>query len=200
MEYSIKAIPVKYKGRQYRSMLEAKWAAFFDLLGWRFEYEPFELDHWFPDFAIFGEKTIVVEVKPIDCFDKMVADRIEIASDRQFEILLLGLKPELDEEFNGCQAELWWDEDLTFDANCSDLFFWGCADSEDINEEDLPLLRQSLEDSESHGMLLYCARKRKMRPQGAYYTHLREDEALFDVCGPERKTGIGNPKHQSEES
>jgi hypothetical protein len=45
-------IPTIYKGVQFRSRLEAKWAAFFDLLGWRWHYEPLDLDGWIPDFLI----------------------------------------------------------------------------------------------------------------------------------------------------
>ena len=36
-------IPTLYNGIQFRSRLEAKWAAFFDLLGWEYEYEPSRL-------------------------------------------------------------------------------------------------------------------------------------------------------------
>jgi hypothetical protein len=62
----IKAIPTKYNGTQFRSRLEARWAAFFDLLGWPWEYEPFDCDGWIPDFALFGaEQQMLVEVKPI---------------------------------------------------------------------------------------------------------------------------------------
>jgi hypothetical protein len=45
-------IPTTYNGVQFRSRLEAKWAAFFDLLGWRWHYEPLDLDGWIPDFLI----------------------------------------------------------------------------------------------------------------------------------------------------
>lgn len=31
--FRVAAIPTRYRGRLYRSRLEAKWAAFFDLLG-----------------------------------------------------------------------------------------------------------------------------------------------------------------------
>lgn len=34
------AIPTKYKGYQFRSRLEARWAGFFDLMGVSWEYEP----------------------------------------------------------------------------------------------------------------------------------------------------------------
>jgi hypothetical protein len=44
------AIPTRYGGVQFRSRLEARWAAFFDLAGWRWQYEPIDLAGWIPDF------------------------------------------------------------------------------------------------------------------------------------------------------
>jgi hypothetical protein len=65
MNYDIKAYPTRYNGTQFRSRLEAKWAAFFDLCGWRWEYEPFDFEGWVPDFLIKGsDKNLLVEVKP----------------------------------------------------------------------------------------------------------------------------------------
>jgi len=66
-EYKIKNIPTTYKGVRFRSRLEATWAAFFDKMGWNWEYEPIDLDGWTPDFVISGElgMNIFVEVKPI---------------------------------------------------------------------------------------------------------------------------------------
>ena len=67
-------IPTLYNGIQFRSRLEAKWAAFFDLLGWEYEYEPFDLNGWTPDFLIKGKpKDILVEVKPVtECPEDVV--------------------------------------------------------------------------------------------------------------------------------
>lgn len=52
----MKAIETKYKGYRFRSRLEARWAVFFESLGWKWEYEPegFELESgWYlPDFRI----------------------------------------------------------------------------------------------------------------------------------------------------
>lgn len=63
--YDIKAIPTRYNSVQFRSRLEARWAAFFDLSGIKWEYEPFDLDGWAPDFLLLGNKVeILVEVKP----------------------------------------------------------------------------------------------------------------------------------------
>lgn len=65
MVYTIEAKPTKYNGRLYRSRLEARVAAYFDLRGWKFEYEPFDLKAWSPDFLIIGEKQkYLCEVKP----------------------------------------------------------------------------------------------------------------------------------------
>ena len=70
LEYTIAAIPTTYKGRLYRSRLEAKWAAFFDLCGWQAEYEPYDLGAWSPDFLIKGQHAeILVEVKPVTEID-----------------------------------------------------------------------------------------------------------------------------------
>lgn len=79
-EYRIKSHPTMYNGVQYRSRLEARWAAFFDLIGWQHEYEPIDLPGWSPDFRVVfqcghsecektegkrdGFHTLLVEVKP----------------------------------------------------------------------------------------------------------------------------------------
>lgn len=59
------AIPTKYKGVQFRSRLEARWACLFDLLGWNWEYEPIDLDGYIPDFIVQFNRPILFEVKPI---------------------------------------------------------------------------------------------------------------------------------------
>jgi len=62
-------IPTLYRGVRYRSRLEARWAAFFSLLGWPAYYEPFDLNGWIPDFVLHGRRKgcqgIAVEVKPV---------------------------------------------------------------------------------------------------------------------------------------
>lgn len=71
MKYNIPAKPTKYNGRLYRSRLEARWAAFFDILKIPFEYEPFDLNGWSPDFSLeIDNVKVLVEVKPgIEDFD-----------------------------------------------------------------------------------------------------------------------------------
>ena len=58
------AIPTHYNGINFRSRLEAKWARFFDLLGWNWDYEPVDFDGYIPDFYLHGDNPCFVEVKP----------------------------------------------------------------------------------------------------------------------------------------
>ncbi len=63
----IKAIPTRYAGVQFRSRLEARWAAYFDLIGAKWDYEPLDFDGWIPDFILpdLIECPILLEVKPM---------------------------------------------------------------------------------------------------------------------------------------
>lgn len=86
-----KGIPTEYRSYRFRSRLEARWARFFDLLGWRWEYEPVDFNGWIPDFAIYGDcgNIVYVEVKPVIQFPKDVADKID-ASGCQDDVLIVG--------------------------------------------------------------------------------------------------------------
>lgn len=87
MNYNIQSKPTIYKGTKYRSRLEARWAAFFDLLKWRYQYEPFDLPGWTPDFQVFGSggRFILFEIKPF--IDPSVRDEyfIKITSAIQMD-------------------------------------------------------------------------------------------------------------------
>lgn len=90
----MKGIPTYYKYRKYRSRLEARWACTFDLFGWKFEYEPFDLDGWIPDFIIYGvEQELIVEVKPFSKLKEFDTNKV-IKGIKKYkqgtEILLLG--------------------------------------------------------------------------------------------------------------
>lgn len=61
----MQAIPTTYAGVRFRSRLEARWAAFFDLVGWEWEYEPLDLNGYIPDFVLAFAKPLLVEVKPL---------------------------------------------------------------------------------------------------------------------------------------
>lgn len=110
--------------------------------------------------------------------------------------------------FNGFDGPdgLWWRTDapeydpITLLVNCNDLFFWGCSDSEPLGPSSIGQLEQAVADAkvagdEAHGSLLWVARRRKMRPQGAYYKYFEDGvKPLFDACGPAREVGFGNPE------
>lgn len=63
----IKAIPTTYAGTNFRSRLEARWAAYFDIIGVSWDYEPIDLGGWCPDFVLnIKAGNIYAEVKPVD--------------------------------------------------------------------------------------------------------------------------------------
>jgi len=97
------------------------------------------------------------------------------------------------------------DGSLWVAVNCNDLFYWACADMEEITPERLPLLEQCIADCdkayvdhngehrEGYGHifadLLYACRVREMRPQTPYYELIAPWlRPLIDACGPPRDT------------
>jgi hypothetical protein len=88
------AIPTLYRGIQFRSRLESKWAIFFDSLGWRWEYEPINYRGWIPDFMFRPPERwpVLVECKPIFELDTAVCQKIEraLGDSSDYEVLLCG--------------------------------------------------------------------------------------------------------------
>lgn len=112
-------------------------------------------------------------------------------------------------KYDCCEILSWTiddDDKLIFFINCNDVFAWGCSDAVDIEVEDFDLIRQTFEDIASinkflvgYAYLLICARKLKLRPQGAVYRDSYKDLwPLLDACGPEREIDIGNPYKPGE--
>lgn len=80
IQYNIPAKPTEYAGVQFRSRLEARWAAFFDLLGWEWDYEPpIQFRYWTPDFLLKMSRAVYVEVKPIERMSIEVMSWIDVA-------------------------------------------------------------------------------------------------------------------------
>jgi hypothetical protein len=73
----IAAIPTEYRGVHMRSRLEARHASFFDLVGWTWDYEPYDLNGYIPDFVI--DSRLVIECKPSIGADWHVAGINKIA-------------------------------------------------------------------------------------------------------------------------
>ena len=76
MTTTMNAIPTKYASVRFRSRLEARWAAFFDALGWDWEYEPFDLEGYIPDFVLLFHEPLLVEIKPVVRWDEATAIRV----------------------------------------------------------------------------------------------------------------------------
>jgi hypothetical protein len=91
-------IPTVYAGRRFRSRVEARWAAFFDLLEWKWEYEPFDLKGWIPDFSLKGfNEDVIVEVKSVSRLEDPIAveaiakaEKAMKEDSRRSDLLLLG--------------------------------------------------------------------------------------------------------------
>lgn len=79
MRQSIRAIPTTYRGVNFRSRLEARYAAFFDAVRWPWRYEPIDLDGYIPDFVLeFEAGPLLIEIKPrvTPCVTQAARDRI----------------------------------------------------------------------------------------------------------------------------
>jgi hypothetical protein len=101
-------------------------------------------------------------------------------------------------EFDLCDA-LWWryfDGELKLFIQCSDFFYWATSDVEPVEtDEDIAMLEKAIEECReavgdfypTEGPLLYCSRRRHLRPQQPYYKYLDErTHPLFDAAGPVR--------------
>lgn len=101
--------------------------------------------------------------------------------------------------------DIWWRTDgeyapVSIFVNCSDLFWWGCADCEELTPDNIDVFEQAFVDVRAagdrdgiYGSNLFCCRVRGMRPQGCCYPDERGLWPLFNACGPEREVGRGNP-------
>lgn len=101
----IKSIDTTYRGYKFRSRLEARWAVFFQTLGfaWEYEKEGFELtngDRYLPDFYL-NDLKLWVEIKPDwDCAE-LENNWEQFYHDKQEGILLLVGVPTADDNLVG---------------------------------------------------------------------------------------------------
>ncbi len=100
-------------GTRFRSRLEARWAALFTSIGWQWEYEPFEVEGYIPDFAILGKNPFLVEVKPALSV-KELEPHVTKAKKMERDLLLVGAAPILPGSYRWGYATagllLQWDE------------------------------------------------------------------------------------------
>lgn len=83
----MKSIPWHYNMSDFRSKLEATYAAFFEQCGWSYCYEPFAVKGWGPDFCLYKlhqngdvDPLLLVEVKPTIESLEQAQEKIEDAS------------------------------------------------------------------------------------------------------------------------
>jgi len=122
LQYEFKSHPTKYKNVLFRSRLEARWAAFFDLVNWKWDYEPVDLEGWTPDFMIrvprFSPKSpqpwVYAEVKPfndLSLFNALpVGKRWREGARGEPGLARLGLGPDHSaflSDFDGSGAKQW---------------------------------------------------------------------------------------------
>jgi hypothetical protein len=111
----VNAIPTTYKGTNFRSRLEARWASTFDHIGLSWEYEPLDLRGWVPDFAVWREDQTprIVEVKPAMCLEELrphARRYARIAPETDF--VLVGACPRLTDA--GFWVGMWRDGDVAY--------------------------------------------------------------------------------------
>lgn len=90
------AIPTEYAGVRFRSRLEARWAAFFDNIGARWQYEPVDLVGYIPDFLVDLPAPLLIEVKPAARSSALLEAARKIdASGWRGEAWVVGLTPSI---------------------------------------------------------------------------------------------------------
>lgn len=89
-------IPTSFEHTNFRSRLEARWAAFFDLIGWRWTYEPLDASGYIPDFLIRGDRPLFVEVGPCvtrQDYEDKASKAAAAAGDLRQDVLVVGVDP-----------------------------------------------------------------------------------------------------------
>lgn len=124
-------IPTTHRATRFRSRLEARWAAFFDTIGWRWEYEPFDLNGYIPDFAIFGAEPFLVEVKPYSSIADCFLEQLRLPACDGYAQLVVGISPLLD-VFGGEPSDApnrWWTGGSLWSerAEGNHLSHWTCT-------------------------------------------------------------------------
>lgn len=115
-----------YRDVQFRSRVEAKWAAFFDLVDWPWDYEPFDLNGYIPDFALRFHKPLLVEVKADSPEVDEAKSKIECSGWEGEALVLSGTWPNRESCFFSMPSIGWlaewdgehlcWDEAVMFEC------------------------------------------------------------------------------------
>lgn len=86
-------------------------------------------------------------------------------------------------------------EECTYSViNMNDIFYWGCPGSAIITPDNLPLVRNCLDDTKQDPGLLYACRVNGMRPQGIVLARCPKPlKSLIMKEFPEREINLVNP-------
>lgn len=90
------AIATTFDGIEYRSRLEARWAAFMHNIGWEHTYEPLDGDGYIPDFIVHGAAAFFVEVKPAVVLSEFRQEQAKVERGlQQFDrdVVIVGVTP-----------------------------------------------------------------------------------------------------------
>lgn len=107
-------------------------------------------------------------------------------------------------------SEVFWsrniaDGPIKANVNCSDYFFWACADCEEIELEDIDELVRCIEsDTDYEGECYWAAKKRNMRPQHAILDKMPSERRAHylpfedPLAKPNPKTGKLSERYPDE--
>lgn len=135
-------IPTTYRRAEFRSRLEARWASFFDLIGWKWTYEPLDADGYIPDFLIHGKRPFFVEIGPCILqpdFEAKAQKADEAVAALGHDVLVVGVNPVADIPTTGIgDVQAGWlgeidpgcpsDCDVPHECRDSPTFAWGSGE------------------------------------------------------------------------
>lgn len=127
-------VPTTYCGVRMRSRLEARWAAMFDSLEWKWSYEPLDLDGYLPDFLIHFERgDVLFEVRGPDELHAAARFKIEMSGWRH-EAVVVGSS--IDHSTLGQICDL-SDHQPGYEWGACQVFFCiSCGKNSILNEDD----------------------------------------------------------------
>ncbi len=103
-----KARPTTYKGIEFRSRLEVRFACYLDLMDERWLYKPRVYGRYLPDFEIVGAvRPTFIEVKPTQAEVRPAADKMSVIWGTHPDALLI-VACEEGRSFYGCYSGGRW--------------------------------------------------------------------------------------------
>ena len=88
---------------------------------------------------------------------------------------------------------------FSINANCNDVFAWGCADAEEVEYHELESLYEHYHKDPSWGTAIWCIKKRKEMPQKPVEEAIRKSGIWdLDSMGLEENYGEKNMREKRE--